>query len=128
MHQHYIGNQKANKIKNYQIVHVLYIQTLNVLCKCFLHLIAVIAFEQLLLVMIKKHVQFHNQQTISRCVIALQIYWKSSKCLHVQTFSIQVYNIPYRRARAWPSSRVSARAKVSCIQANFVSMQRTHLS
>ena len=28
-----------------------------------------------------------------------------------------VYKIPYRRARAWPSGKVRARAKVSCIQA-----------
>ena len=27
-----------------------------------------------------------------------------------------VYNIPYRRARAWPLGRVRARAKESCIQ------------
>ena len=27
-----------------------------------------------------------------------------------------VYKIPYRRARAWPSGRVRARVKVSCIQ------------
>ena len=29
---------------------------------------------------------------------------------------VPVYKIPYRRARAWPSGLVRARAKVSCIQ------------
>ena len=31
-----------------------------------------------------------------------------------------VYKIPYPRARAWPLGRVRARAKVSCIQRQYM--------
>ena len=36
-----------------------------------------------------------------------------------------VYKIPYRRARAWPSGQVRARAKESCIQCKIPLLAQT---
>ena len=67
-HQHYIGNQKANIITNYQILRVLHLQTLDVHNTNILRLINVIFYRQLVLVMFKKHVKFHNKKSIGPCV------------------------------------------------------------
>ena len=53
---------------------------------------------------------------IKRCFDEKKVKYINVSANFKASWSDVVYKIPYRRARAWPSGRVRARAKVSCIQ------------